>query len=110
MLGIYRFTSKQKIRPRLLRMYTSRNLRRLQMDRSNFETRKYTLFYALIPHRSGPNKTDLPRRAIYLTFNSAAEGDLRKKYYLERDQFLAKLQTQKKQISTIGHFEGKILN
>ena len=61
-------------------------------------------------HRSGPNKTDLPRRAIYLTFNSAAEGDLRKKYYLERDQFLAKLQPQEKQISTIGHFEGEILN
>ena len=56
-------------------------------------------FTALIPHRSGPNKTDLPRRAIYLTFNSAAEGDLRKKYYLERDQFLAKLQPQEKQIT-----------
>lgn len=45
-------------------------------------------FDSLIPHRSGPNKGKEQRRAYYLTYNMASEGDLRDKYYQDkRKQF-----------------------
>jgi 2-aminoethylphosphonate dioxygenase len=50
------------------------------------------LFTSLIPHESGGNSTDGPRRVIYLTYAPARYGDLRSEYYagheamLRRDQ------------------------
>ncbi len=41
-------------------------------------------FHSRTPHRSGPNVTDTPRRALYPTYNAAAEGDLREDYYREK--------------------------
>jgi len=41
-------------------------------------------FHSRTPHRSGPNVTDTPRRALYPTYNAAAEGDLREGYYREK--------------------------
>lgn len=41
-------------------------------------------FDSLLPHRSGPNRTDQPRRALYLTYNKAAEGNRRDAYYREK--------------------------
>jgi ectoine hydroxylase-related dioxygenase (phytanoyl-CoA dioxygenase family) len=38
-------------------------------------------FHSRTPHRSGPNTTDVPRRALYPTYNAAGEGDLREDYY-----------------------------
>ena len=34
-------------------------------------------FHSLTPHRSGPNPSSRPRRALYPTYNAASEGDLR---------------------------------
>ncbi len=71
------------------------------------------LFFSLkAPHRSVPNRTDTQRRAIYLTYNAASEGDLRQAYYDDRDRQLAgrdALNTGAKtaRISTIGHFLGE---
>jgi 2-aminoethylphosphonate dioxygenase len=41
-------------------------------------------FDSYLPHRSGPNGTDQPRRALYLTYNKAAEGNRREAYYREK--------------------------
>ena len=61
-------------------------------------------FNSFIPHKSYINYSSKSRKAIYLTFNDASEGNLRKKYYAERDQ---NLKGNKDRISTIGHFQGK---
>lgn len=41
-------------------------------------------FDSYLPHRSGPNRTAHPRRALYLTYNKAAEGNVRDAYYREK--------------------------
>ena len=65
-------------------------------------------FTSHAPHRSAPNHTDKPRRALYLTYNAASEGDRRNDYYLERDRAIAANAQSggKARISTIGHFLG----
>ena len=42
------------------------------------------VFSSYAPHRSGPNRSGRPRRAIYCTYNLASEGDLRKQYYANK--------------------------
>ncbi|KAF9210641.1 hypothetical protein BGZ59_009174 [Podila verticillata] len=42
------------------------------------------VFGAYLAHRSGDNKTSTPRKAVYLTYNQATEGDLRDHYYDEK--------------------------
>lgn len=42
------------------------------------------VFDAWVPHRSGPNVSNGPRRCYYLTFNPAAAGDLRDAYYARK--------------------------
>jgi 2-aminoethylphosphonate dioxygenase len=46
------------------------------------ESGDVVFFDSLAPHRSGPNKSDKPRRNYYLTYNVASEGDLRHAYYI----------------------------
>jgi 2-aminoethylphosphonate dioxygenase len=41
-------------------------------------------FDSYAPHASKPNMTDRPRRILYLTYNSAAEGDHRARYFAEK--------------------------
>ncbi|MFO0624137.1 MAG: phytanoyl-CoA dioxygenase family protein [Polyangiales bacterium] len=41
-------------------------------------------FGAHIPHRSGPNRSTGPRRALYFTFNPRSEGDKREAYYRDK--------------------------
>jgi ectoine hydroxylase-related dioxygenase (phytanoyl-CoA dioxygenase family) len=69
-------------------------------------------FSSKAPHRSGANRTDTPRRAIYLTYNAASEGDLRQAYYDDRarqlaEQSAANAGEETARISTIGHFLGE---
>ena len=62
------------------------------------------------PHRSGPNRSTTPRRALYLTYNAQSEGARRDEYYDERDRLLAQRVRSvgsADRISTIGHFEGR---
>ncbi len=42
------------------------------------------VFDAWVPHRSGPNRTEGPRRSYYLTFNPASAGDHRAEYYARK--------------------------
>ena len=46
-------------------------------------------FNALVPHRSGPNLTSEARRAIYLTYHPAADGDQRARYFQDKQRSLA---------------------
>jgi ectoine hydroxylase-related dioxygenase (phytanoyl-CoA dioxygenase family) len=63
-------------------------------------------FHSRTPHRSGANRSDRPRRALYPTYNARSEGDLRDAYYAEkRSQFA----TGPSRVSLIGDFEGKML-
>jgi len=41
-------------------------------------------FDSYVPHRSGPNYTDKPRRVAYTTYAKKAEGDFRARYYSDK--------------------------
>ena len=41
-------------------------------------------FDSFAPHRSMSNKTDQPRRVLYITFNKLSEGDHRVQYYADK--------------------------
>lgn len=64
------------------------------------------IFTSYVPHRSGPNRSASSRRALYLTYNRAAEGDLRARYYAERARYLSAEGGARGAISMIGHFQG----
>ncbi len=42
------------------------------------------LFDSYLPHRSGPNLSAAKRRALYVTYNRASEGERRADYYREK--------------------------
>jgi hypothetical protein len=44
------------------------------------------IFGSYLAHRSGANVSSKDRRAIYATYNCAAEGDLHDKYYSDRQK------------------------
>jgi hypothetical protein len=41
-------------------------------------------FDSFVPHRSGPNLSDEPRRVLYVTYNRLADGDHRVRYYADK--------------------------
>ena len=45
------------------------------------------VFDAWVPHLSGPNGSDGPRRSYYLTFNPASAGDHRADYYARKREY-----------------------
>jgi ectoine hydroxylase-related dioxygenase (phytanoyl-CoA dioxygenase family) len=66
-------------------------------------------FHSRTPHRSGPNPSDVPRRALYPTYNAAREGDLRDAYYRRKlAEFADAGQSDTRvQVSLIGDFQGR---
>ena len=42
------------------------------------------IFDCFVPHQSKPNKTARPRRNLYLTFNRAADGQQRERYFADK--------------------------
>jgi hypothetical protein len=62
-------------------------------------------FHWYTPHRSGTNRSLVSRRALYLTYNPAADGDLRTAYYEAKRQALQEPGGDGR-ISLIGHFQG----
>lgn len=46
------------------------------------------LFHSLTPHWSDTNRSDGPRRTLYLTYNAASSGDLYRIYYQDRGAVL----------------------
>jgi hypothetical protein len=41
-------------------------------------------FDSYVPHRSGPNTSQKPRRVLYATYAKASEGNLRNRYYVDK--------------------------
>jgi ectoine hydroxylase-related dioxygenase (phytanoyl-CoA dioxygenase family) len=41
-------------------------------------------FDSYLPHGSGPNRSQAPRRAYYITYNRKSEGDFRDQYYAQK--------------------------
>ncbi len=70
-------------------------------------------FHSRTPHRSGPNRGNTPRRAVYPTYSAASEGDLRSDYYRQKLAELAAAaatgdgDADKVQVSLIGDFQGR---
>lgn len=65
-------------------------------------------FHSRTPHRSGPNRSDQNRRALYPTYNAAREGNLREQYYRTKLAELADRSDQGRVVvSLIGDFEGR---
>lgn len=60
-------------------------------------------FHCFVPHRSGANASARTRRAIYLTYNAASDGDLRADYYAAK---IPELAAHPDRLSLIGHFTG----
>ena len=71
-------------------------------------------FSSYAPHKSGTNTSEIPRRAIYLTYNAAAEGDFREEYYRDKRETFARHKQagspEMARISKIGHFQGKTVH
>lgn len=66
-------------------------------------------FHSRTPHRSGANRSDRPRRALYPTYNAAREGDLRADYYRRKREELSASGTLATRVSLIGDFEGELV-
>lgn len=70
-------------------------------------------FHSRTPHRSGPNLSDRPRRALYPTYNALAEGDLRDAYYQEKLARWAEGRHATAEgrvpVSLIGDFQGRLV-
>ena len=65
-------------------------------------------FHSRTPHRSGANRSDRPRRALYPTYNAARGGNLRAAYYeAKRAAFAAAPTGDRARVSLIGDFEGR---
>jgi ectoine hydroxylase-related dioxygenase (phytanoyl-CoA dioxygenase family) len=65
-------------------------------------------FHSRTPHRSGPNTSPWPRRALYPTYNARSEGDLREDYYRQKTAELAVAPDDDRvPVSLIGDFQGK---
>jgi hypothetical protein len=69
-------------------------------------------FSSYAPHKSGPNASARSRRGLYVTYNRAAEGDLRSVYYEDRRRAIDEFSRSHDaggppRISTIGHFQGR---
>lgn len=65
-------------------------------------------FHSRTPHRSGPNTSDRPRRALYPTYNACAEGDHRAAYYRQKAAELRGVDDRDRvTVSLIGDFQGR---
>jgi hypothetical protein len=65
-------------------------------------------FHSRTPHRSGPNRSARPRRALYPTYNAASEGDRRAEYYAHKQAAFARTDPgDRALVSLIGDFEGR---
>ena len=73
------------------------------------------VFSSYIPHKSGANRSNLPRRIIYAVYNNLSDGDWREKYYEDKREAFSEYATEDSgrsgQISKIDHFQGRtVLN
>lgn len=63
------------------------------------------LFNSYVPHKSGINLLDFPRRVLYITYNDSSDGNIRDSYYEKKINILNK----NNKISLISHYDGDII-
>ena len=56
----------------------------LPFEAVELEPGDVVFFDSYIPHRSGPNRSSKPRRALYVTYNRLSEGDRRDDYFAHK--------------------------
>ncbi|MFM8971330.1 MAG: phytanoyl-CoA dioxygenase family protein, partial [Actinomycetota bacterium] len=66
-------------------------------------------FHSRTPHRSGANRSDRDRRALYPTYNARSDGDRRDAYYVEKLAAFAaaSAEGERVRVSLISDFEGR---
>lgn len=74
------------------------------------ESGAIVVFDGWVPHRSGVNQTHFSRRAIFLTFNLASEGDFHDAYYERMSQIRQKWRissslSNSRSIATVGEID-----
>jgi hypothetical protein len=67
------------------------------------------LFSGYLPHRSGPNRTDKSRRAMFITYNPSSDGTFHEQYYAAKHAGVAGFDSAKA-ISFQGDFQGRIVD
>lgn len=60
------------------------NMEGMKFEPVMLEPGDMVFFDSFVPHGSGPNMTDHPRRVLYITYNKLSEGDHRKQYYADK--------------------------
>ena len=69
-------------------------------------------FSSFVPHQSAVNDSQISRRSLYVTYSKVREGNLRDAYYQDRTQVMhehSEEESRASRISTIGHFQGKVV-
>ncbi len=90
-------------------LFPSEGLLSAGIDPSEMRAGSVLWFHSRTPHRSGPNTTGTARRALFLTYNAAAEGNLRQAYYDDKiAQLRSRSDDERVRVSTIGHFKGRV--
>jgi 2-aminoethylphosphonate dioxygenase len=56
----------------------------LSLDKVPTEPGDVMFFDSFVPHASGPNRTDSPRRILYVTYSPAPHGDQRARYFADK--------------------------
>ncbi len=81
----------------------------LQWDPVEVRAGQTLWFHSRTPHRSGPNRSAVARRALYPTYNAVSEGDLRDDYYRQKLAEFARTGPTggHVQVSLIGDFQGR---
>ena len=65
-------------------------------------------FHSRTPHRSGPNRSPAPARALYPTYNAAAKATAAPSYYRDEGRHVAATEPgDRALVSLIGDFEGR---
>jgi len=60
------------------------NMEGMKFEPVMLEPGDMVFFDSFVPHGSGPNMTDQPRRVLYITYNKLSDGDHRKQYYADK--------------------------
>ena len=63
---------------------TGEQLAGVRFETYPMESGDVAFFDCYVPHQSKPNRTDKPRRNLYLTFNRASDGDRREAYFSDK--------------------------
>lgn len=67
---------------------TDQQMAGMEFKAYNLQPGDAVFFDSFVPHGSGPNMTDTPRRVLYITYNRLADGDHREQYYIDKRKTL----------------------